>query len=85
MATTANVTPSGKRPPDYEALRKKLDNELQIGIKHRNRYIAAALLALYWEAADDEGYHKEATDVVDFFRDKLHYNAEAFPIPSNKS
>ena len=78
------MSPTGLRMADSDHLIDRLDQELQIGIKHRNRYFGAAVLALYWEAAE-EGYRKEATDVADFFREKLHYNAETFPIPSDNS
>ena len=67
-----------------ESLMKRLDEQLQLGIRHRNRYSAAAVLTLYWEEAD-KGYQKEATDVVDFFQCSLHYEAEIFSIPSEKS
>ena len=78
------MAPSSQ-PPELEGLRGRLNDEFSTGLRLRNKYQGAAVLALYWEAADDAGYEKEATDVVSLFRDKLHYHAEAFAIPSNKS
>lgn len=68
-----------------ETLRRKLTEEVQLGLRLRNKYLGAAVLALYWEVADHVDYKKEAVDVVELFKSKFNFHAEAYPIPSTKS
>ncbi|KAL2054233.1 hypothetical protein ABVK25_005374 [Lepraria finkii] len=84
MTASGASNTSDHHRPELESLMKRLDDQLQLGIRHRNSYSAAAVLTLYWEAAD-KGYQKEATDVVNFFQGRLNYEVEIFPIPSEKS
>lgn len=84
MAASVASSTSDHHRPDLESLLKRVNDQLQHEIKYRNRYTAAAVLTLYWEAAD-KGYQKEATNVVNFFQGRLNYEVETFPIPSEKS
>jgi len=61
----------------------------QLGTTLRNQfnndYLAVRVLSLYWQDADHLGYEREAKAMSAFFRDKLRYLVDSFPIPSRGS